>query len=150
MSCCAAGTNECLDLRRRTSADVVHALDGQVSAERSRCPGSMARRAWDIVAPLQRSSAGWMPAKIWRLTTGAGCRHPVTIHKASLMAGSMGWYEQCGTRQERSTLRLNAPGLGWLIPTLLLQHPKQIQQAASGVRHVISASCEVAPGVGDT
>ena len=53
MSCCAAGTNGCLDLRRRASA-----LDGQVSSERSRCPGTMARRPRDSVSPLRRSSAG--------------------------------------------------------------------------------------------
>jgi len=53
MSCCAAGTNGCLDLRRRTFA-----LDGQANAEWSRCPGSTARRARDSVAPLLRSSAG--------------------------------------------------------------------------------------------
>jgi len=64
LSClaCAAGTNGCLDLRRRASA-----LDGRVSAERIRCPGSMARRARDSVALLRRSSAGWMPARIGRL-----------------------------------------------------------------------------------
>ena len=39
MNCCVAGTNGCLDLRRRAFA-----LDGQVSAEWSGCPGSMARR----------------------------------------------------------------------------------------------------------
>ena len=53
MRCCPAGTNGCLALRRRASA-----LYGRVSAERSRCPGSMARRARDSVAPLRRSSAG--------------------------------------------------------------------------------------------
>jgi len=37
MSCWAAGTNGCLDLRRRASA-----LGGRVSLEWSRCPGSMA------------------------------------------------------------------------------------------------------------
>jgi len=35
MSCCAADANGCLDLRRGASA-----LDGRVSAEWSRCPGS--------------------------------------------------------------------------------------------------------------
>jgi len=61
MSCCAAGTNGCLDLRRRAFS-----LHGQVSAEWSRFLGSMARRAKDSVAPLRRSSAGWMPARIGR------------------------------------------------------------------------------------
>jgi len=45
MSCCAAGKNGCLDLRRRATA-----FDGRVSAEWSRCPGSMARRPSDSVA----------------------------------------------------------------------------------------------------
>ena len=36
--------------------------DGRENAEWSRCPGSMARRPRDSVAPLRRSSAGWMPA----------------------------------------------------------------------------------------
>ena len=84
MSYCAAGTNGCLNLRRRESA-----LDGRESAEWSRYPGSMARRARDGGAPFRRSSAGWMPAKIGRLSAGVGCRHPVTIRKASLMVGSM-------------------------------------------------------------
>jgi len=82
VSCCAAGSNGCLDLRRRTSA-----LDGRVSVEWSRCPGSMAQRARDSVAPLGRSSAGWMPARIGRLSAGVGRRHPVTIRNASLKRG---------------------------------------------------------------
>jgi len=53
MSCCAAGTNGFLDLRRRASA-----LNGRVSPEWSRYPGSMARRPRDSVASLRRSSAG--------------------------------------------------------------------------------------------
>jgi len=84
MRCCAAGTNGCLNLRRRAFA-----LGGRVSAEWSRCPGSMARRARDSVAPLRRSSAGWMPARIGRLSSVVGRKHPVTIRKASLMAGSI-------------------------------------------------------------
>jgi len=84
MSCCAAGTNGCLDLRRRASA-----LDERVSAQWSRCLGSMARRARDSVAPLRRSSAGLMLVRIGRLSAGEGRRHPATIRKASLMAGSM-------------------------------------------------------------
>jgi len=84
MRCCTAGTNGCLDLKRRAFA-----LDGRVSAEWSRCPGFMAQRPRDSVAPLRRSSAGWMPARVGRLSTGVGRRHPVTIHKASLMAGWM-------------------------------------------------------------
>jgi len=44
MSCCAAGTNGCLDLRRHAFA-----LGGQVNAECSMCLGSMARRAIETV-----------------------------------------------------------------------------------------------------
>ena len=84
MSCCAANTNGCLNLRWRAFAP-----GGQMSAEWRRCPGSMARRAGDSVAPLRRSSAGWMPARIGRLSAGVGRRHPVTARKASLMTRSM-------------------------------------------------------------
>jgi len=84
MSCCAASTNGFLDLKRRAAAP-----DGRVSAEWSRCPGSMARRPRDSVALLRRSSAGWMPARIERLSAGVRRRHPVTIRKASLMVGSI-------------------------------------------------------------
>jgi len=82
-----------------------------------------------------------------------GCvrlRHPVTIRKALLMTGQWGGYEHCSTTQERSTLHLNGPGLGWLFATLLLQHPNRSQQAASGVRRVMLASCKVTQGVGGT
>ena len=84
MSCWAAGTYGCLDFRRRVTA-----LDGRVSAEWSRRPGSMAQRPRDRVALLEQSSAGWMPARIGRLSASVGRRHPVTICKASLMVGSM-------------------------------------------------------------
>ena len=43
----------------------------------------------DSVAPLRRSSAGWMPVRVGRLSVGVGRRHPVTICKALLMAGSV-------------------------------------------------------------
>jgi len=63
------------------------------------CPGSMARRARESVVPLQRSSAGSMPAMVRRLSAGARRRHQVTICKVSLMAGSMRRYEHCCTKQ---------------------------------------------------
>jgi len=50
MRCCAAGTNGCHDLRCHASA-----LDGQVSADWSRCPGSVARRSRDSVAPFDEA-----------------------------------------------------------------------------------------------
>jgi len=117
MSCCAAGTNECLDMRRHAFA-----LDGRVSAEWSRCAGSVARRARNSVAPLRRNSAGWMPARMGRLSAGVGRRHPVTIRKASLMAGSMRrvWALRYGHSSPRQTgglvqnttlWRINAPSV---------------------------------------
>ena len=51
------------------------------------CPSSMTWRARENVAPLQRNSRGWMPAR--RLSAGVGCRHPVTSCKAVLMVRSM-------------------------------------------------------------
>jgi len=82
----AASTIGCLDLRRPPFP-----LDGQMSAEwiTTTCPGSMARRARDSVAPLRGSSASWVPARIGKLSARVGRKHPVTIHKTSLKAGSM-------------------------------------------------------------
>jgi len=66
--------------------------------------------------------------------------HPVTIHKASLMTGSMRrvWAlrHQAGIQ---CTLLLNGPGIRWLLAMLLAQHPSPNQWAASRVRLVISA-----------
>jgi len=53
--------------------------------------------------------------------------------------GQGGGYEHCGTKQERSTLQSNGPGLEWLFATLLLQRPNRSQQAASGVRNMMLA-----------
>ena len=63
-------------------------LDGHVSVQWNRCPGSTALHTEDSVVPLPRSSAGWMAARIGRLFAGVGRRHPVTARKASLMTGS--------------------------------------------------------------
>ena len=38
----------------------------------------------EMVAPVQRSSAGWMPDRIGRNSVGVGRRHPVTMRMASL------------------------------------------------------------------
>jgi len=120
MSYCAAGTNGCLDLRRRAFA-----LSEQVNAEWSRCPSSVAQHARDNVVPLRQSSAaGCMPARIGRLSVGAGRRHPVTIRKASLMAGSM---------RRVLALRHQAGAQYTAVETvaaLLLQQSNQSQQAA--------------------
>ena len=127
MSCCATGINGCLDLRCRPFP-----LDGRVSAEWSRCPGSMARRAKDSVAPLRRSSAGWMLARIERLSAGVGHKHPVTFDKASLMSGSMRrvwalWYPYGGAVL---ICRMDS-GQGWIPQPALQcwiskQHPESI------------------------
>ena len=115
--CYAVGKNGCLDFRRRASA-----LDGRVSADWIRRPGSIARRARDSVASLRRSSAGWMSASMGRLSSGVGRRHPVTIRKASLMAGSIRQVWVLWHQAGEKSLWLNAPGLGWLFATMLLQH----------------------------
>ena len=101
ISCCAAGTNGCLDLRRHAFV-----LDGRVSAEWSRCLGSMPRRARGSVAPLRRSSAGWMPARMGRLSAGVRRRHPLTIRKVPQFA------------------RLQETMVGLLTPTKLKRSPQ--------------------------
>jgi len=123
MSWCAAGTNVSHDLRHCASL-----LDPWVGAEWSRCSGSMARRDRHSVAPLRRSSADWMPARIGRLSAGVARRHPYTIRKALLMGVLIRGYEHCNTIQERSALWLNAQGHYRLHAELLLQHPSRSQQ----------------------
>jgi len=46
---------------------------------------------WENVAPLRRSPAGWISARMGSLSAGVGRRHPVTISRASLMAVSKRW-----------------------------------------------------------
>ena len=41
------------------------------------------------VAPIRRSSAGWMLESMGRWSVGVGCRHPVTMRKASFKTLSM-------------------------------------------------------------
>jgi len=81
MSCGAAGTNGCLDLR-------CHAY-GRVSAELSRCSGSMVWRPGNSVTPVQRSSVVGRLRGLEGCPLALGPRHPVTIRKASLMVWSM-------------------------------------------------------------
>ena len=81
---CAAGTNGCFGLSPRASAFSV-----LVSAVWSRCSGSMERRPKGSVAPLRRSSAGWILARLGRLSGVIGHSHPVTNRKALLMVGSI-------------------------------------------------------------
>ena len=49
----------------------------------------MGRGVRDSLAPLRQSLAGWMLMRIERLPAGVGRRHPVTVRKVSLMAGSL-------------------------------------------------------------
>ena len=119
MNCCTVGTNGCLNLSCRAFP-----LDGQVSAEWIRCPGSMGRCARDSVAPLPWSSGGLRPARIGRLSSVVGRRHPVTVCKASLMAGSM---RRVWALRHQTGAQYSGVEWTWLFTTLLLQHPSQSQ-----------------------
>ena len=59
--------------------------DPQKTIQESRDP----RWAKESVTPSQQSSAGWMPESMGRWFVGVGCRHPVTMHKASFKTLSM-------------------------------------------------------------
>ena len=54
-------------------------------------PGNRAWQLRDSMACLWRSSAGWMPARMGRLSNGVGCRHPVTTWSASLIIVLLMW-----------------------------------------------------------
>ena len=45
--------------------------------------------AKESVAPSRRRSAGWMLESICSLSIGVGCRHPVTMSKASYRTPSI-------------------------------------------------------------
>ena len=145
MSCCAVGTNGCLDLRCRAFA-----LDGQVSAEWNRCLGSIAQRARESMAPLRRSSAGWMPARMGRLSTDVGRRHPVTIRKALLVARSMRLVRALRHQTGAQYSAVECTRAKVAVRNVVTPAPARNQQAASGARRVMSASCEETQGVGDT
>jgi len=77
------------------------------------------------------------------------CRTQASSHNSQGLV--VGGVDEVGmsTRQVRSTLRLSA-SVWWLFAELLLQHPSRSQQATSGVRRLMSASCEVTQDVGGT
>jgi len=107
MSFCTAGKIVCLDLKCNSNPHGV-----EMGAEWSRRSGSMARPPRDIVTPLRRSSAGWMPVSIRRLSSGAGRKHPMTVRKA-LLTGSVGcvWELQLQARAQYSPeVVFNTPG----------------------------------------
>ena len=144
MSYCTAGTYRCLDWRRRAFAQ-----DGRVSVEWSRCLGSMPRRARKSLAPLRRSSAGWVPERIERLSAGVGAQASSHNSQGVVDGGVNKADMSTAAQDKRSTLRLNGPWLVWLFTELLLQHLNRSQLAVSEARRVMSASCEVTEGVGD-
>ena len=132
MSCCAACTIGFLDLKHRAFA-----LGAQVSAEWSRCLGSMARRARDSVTP--RSSTGWIPRRIGRLTASIGRRHPVTIIKASLMVGLV---RQVWTLRNQTGTQISAVECTIAKVTLSKVVAPAPQQAASRVWRAVSGFCD--------
>ena len=70
-----------------TGAVHLHLMDGWALS------GSDVQAPWngvlESVAPFRWSTTGWMPARIGKLSADVRRRHPCTIRKASLMAGSI-------------------------------------------------------------
>ena len=87
MRCCAASTNGRLDVRCCAFTLGRLKLQNRLKVDWSRCPGSMARRDRDNVAPLRQSSADRMPERRGRLSASAERRHPVSVRQASLIVG---------------------------------------------------------------
>jgi len=106
------------------------------------CLGSVTRRAGDSVAPLWRSSAGWMPARIGRLSAGVGRRHPVTIRKASLMAGSLRplWALRHQTGAQYSAVECTSRAIRTVVAVCRFAAPAPQPEPASRLR---SATCDV-------
>jgi len=121
-----------------------------VSAEWSRCPGFMARRVGESVVPLRWSSAGWMPARIGRLSAGVGRRHPDTIRKMSLMAGSLRrvWVLRHQTRVQYSEVECTRARV--TISNVVAPAPQPEPASRLKSATLMSTFCEVTRGVGDT
>jgi len=79
-----------------------------------------------------------MPARMGRLSAGVGRRHPVTIRKASLMAGSV-----------MPVRALNGLRQGRLLAMMLLQHPDRASKLPQGRGRVMSTFREVSRYVND-
>jgi len=101
MSSCAAGTNACLHLRCRAFP-----LDGrQVSAKWSRCPGAMAWRAGDSMAPLRQSSTSRCHRKVVRW-----CRTQTSSHRSQgVVDGTVNEADMSTAAPDRSAI------LCWLV-----------------------------------
>jgi len=63
------------------------------------------------------------------------------------MAISMTEVGVCTAAPDGSTVLLSGPGIRWLFPTLLLQHPSWRQQAALRAQSVMSTLCKVTQGI---
>ena len=112
----------------------LHLYDGWASTEWSRCPGSMAQRARDSVAPLHRSSAGWMPARIGRLSAGIKCRHPVTICKVLLIRQV--WTLRHQTGAQYSAVECNRSRMTVCRVVGLAPQPEPVNRLRSATRDV--------------
>ena len=95
-------------------------LNGQVSVEWSRCPGSMGRRArdsvvvWFFATKLSRLDACGNRKVVRWCKMQASSRNSHGVVNSRVLA-----YGHYGTTQEASTLLLNGPRLRWLVATLL-------------------------------
>jgi len=112
--------------------------------------GFMARCVRDSVATLRRSSAGWMHARIGRLSTGVGRRHLVTIRKASLMAGSIRrvWALRHQAEAQYSAVECTRARVAIRRIYAPAPQPEPESRLSSAMRDV--SFCEVIQGVGDT
>jgi len=114
MSCCAVGTDGCLDLRHRAFP-----IDGRVSADWSLFPGSSGtackRQCDSFAMKLSRFDA----CEDWKVVRW--CRMQASSHSSQgVVDGRTMRREHCGTSLESSTQLLNGPGLRWLFAVLLL------------------------------
>jgi len=105
------------------------------------------RWARDSVAPLWRSSAGWMLARMGRLSADVGRSHPVTIHKMSLMAGSARrvWALRHQTGVQYSAVEWTRAKVA--VRNVVAPAPQTKAASRLRVRRVMSTFCEVTRNV---
>ena len=121
----------------------------------SRLHGRACKRMCGFTATKLSRLESWEDGKIDRWCRTQASSHSsqsvvdVIAHIDVIVVDVIANLSTAATRQDRRTLLLNGPGLGWLFATLLLQLPSQNQHVPSRVRRLMSTFCELTRAVGD-
>jgi len=125
----------CRTFRKRPTPPLENFFGGQAKLGGQLRPSSAPGGQLRPLAPPLSARIG----RCWcTLSIGVGRRHPVTIHKTSLMAGSMRWVWALGHQTRAQYFAVEWTRVGWLFAVLVLQHPQpeSVSRLTSAMRDV--------------